>query len=46
MFLKGNNIGEEGAKAISEVLRVNSALTSLDLYSSDEEIDGKINNGQ
>ena len=27
----GNNIGDEGAKAMSEMLKVNTTLTSLDL---------------
>ena len=29
----GNEIGEEGAKAMSEMLKVNKALTSLELRS-------------
>ena len=31
-----NNIGDEGAKAMSEMLKVNSTLTSLDLRSEEE----------
>ena len=33
----GNNIGDEGAKAMSEMLKVNTTLTSLDLFSEGEE---------
>ena len=33
----GNGIGDEGAKAISESLKINTSLTSLNLY-SDEKI--------
>ena len=32
----GNGIGDEGAKAISEMLKKNTTLTSLDLGSEDE----------
>ena len=30
-YLAGNNIRDEGAKAMSEMLKVNTTLTSLDL---------------
>ena len=33
----GNEIGDEGAKAIGESLKINTSLTSLDLY-GDEKI--------
>ena len=33
----GNQIGDEGAKAVSESLRINTSLTSLNL-SGDEKI--------
>ena len=33
---KGNEIRDEGAKALSEMLKVNQALTSLDLSSEEE----------
>ena len=32
-----NNIGDDGAKAISESLKINTSLTELDLH-SDEKI--------
>ena len=32
-----NGIGEEGAKAMSELLKVNTTLTSLNLRSEEEE---------
>ena len=35
-----NEIGDEGAKALSEMLKVNTTLTSLDL-SGEEERKGK-----
>ena len=35
-----NGIGDEGAKALSEMMKVNTALTSLDL-SSEKEGKGK-----
>ena len=31
-----NVIGDEGAKSISEVLKTNTTLTSLDLWSQEE----------
>ena len=31
-----NNIGAEGAKSMSEMLKVNTSLTSLDLRSEEE----------
>ena len=34
--MTGNEIGAEGAKTISEVLKVNSTLTTLDLGSEEE----------
>ena len=33
----GNRIGDEGAKAISETLKVNTSLTSLNLSCEEEE---------
>ena len=33
----GNKVGSEGAKAISESLKINTSLTELDLH-SDEKI--------
>ena len=33
----GNIIGDEGAKALSEMLRVNTTLTSLDLSSEKQK---------
>ena len=33
----GNKIGDEGAKTISESLKINTSLTTLDLW-SDEKI--------
>ena len=38
--MTGNEIGDEGAKAISEMIRVNTTLTTLDL-SCEEEGKGK-----
>ena len=35
--MTGNDIGDEGAKAISEMLKVNTTLTSLDLSCEEEE---------
>ena len=32
----GNDIGDEGAKSMSEMLKVNSALTTLNLWSEEE----------
>ena len=34
-----NEIGDEGAKALSEMLKVNSALTTLNLTSEEERRD-------
>ena len=34
--MTGNDIGDEGAKAMSEMLKVNSTLTSLNLWSEEE----------
>lgn len=31
-----NGIGDEGAKALSQMLKVNTTLTSLDLFSEKE----------
>ena len=33
----GNNIGAEGARLISEGLKINSTMTRLDLYSDDDK---------
>jgi len=32
----GNNIGDEGAKALAEALKVNTTVTSIDLGSKSE----------
>ena len=34
--MTGNEIGAEGAKAMSEMMKVNSTLTTLDLWSEEE----------
>ena len=34
--MTGNEIGDEGAKAMSEMLKVNTTLTSLNLSSEEE----------
>ena len=34
--MTGNDIGDEGAKALSEMLKVNTTLTSLNLGSEEE----------
>ena len=34
--MTGNGIGDEGAKSMSEMLKVNSTLTTLDLASEEE----------
>ena len=31
-----NKIGDEGAKSMSEMMKVNTTLTSLDLWSEEE----------
>ena len=36
--MTGNQIGDEGAKAISEMLKVNTTLTSLDLSREEENM--------
>ena len=33
----GNNIGDEGAKKISEALMINTTLTELNLYCDDKD---------
>ena len=35
--MTGNEIGTEGAKALCEMLKVNSTLTFLDLFCEEEE---------
>ena len=35
--MKGNEIGEEGAKTLSEILKVNTTLTKLNLSCEKEE---------
>ena len=35
-----NNIGDEGARALSEALKTNTTLQSLDLCGDHEESDG------
>ena len=34
--MTGNGIGEEGAKAMSEMMKVNTTLTTLDLSCEEE----------
>ena len=34
--MTGNGIGVEGAKAMSEMMKVNTTLTSLNLWSEEE----------
>ena len=34
--MTGNDIEDEGAKSMSEMLKVNSALTTLNLWSEEE----------
>ena len=34
--MTGNEIGDEGAKAMSEMLKMNTALTTLDLIGEEE----------
>ena len=34
--MTGNEIGDEGAKAMSSMMKVNSTLTTLDLASEEE----------
>ena len=36
-----NNIGDEGAKSLSEMLKSNTSLTSLNMWSEQEEKDKK-----
>ena len=36
-----NQIGDEGAKAVSEMMKANTTLTSLDLSSEEERKKGK-----
>ena len=40
--MTGNEIGAEGAYAMSEMLKVNTTLTSLDLWSEEEERSEKL----
>ena len=35
--MTGDEIGDEGAKAMSEMLKVNTTFTSLNLWSEEEE---------
>ena len=35
----GNNIGVEGARVISESLKINTTLTTLSLFSDEIEVD-------
>ena len=39
--MTGNGIGAEGAKAMSEMLKVNTTLTSLNLASEEERKEEK-----
>ena len=39
--MTGNEIGVEGAKTMSEMLKVNTTLTSLDLGREEEKRKGK-----
>ena len=34
--MTGNGIGDEGAKALSEMMKVNTTLTTLDLWGEEE----------
>ena len=34
LYLNGNSIGNEGAKAIAEALKVNATLTKLELWAN------------
>ena len=36
-WMAGDEVGDDGAKSISEMLRVNTTLTSLDLDGKDEK---------
>ena len=36
-WLPGNKIGDEGAKGLSEMMKMNKTLTSLDLTGKEEE---------
>ena len=38
----GNNIGDEGARMISESLNINSTLTKLNLTSDEIEVNDKL----
>jgi hypothetical protein len=42
LMLDGNDIGDEGAKAIAEVLKVNAVVTTLDLADNSIEDEGAI----
>ena len=37
--MTGNKVGDEGAKAMSEMMKVNTSLTTLDLYGEEERKD-------
>ena len=39
--MTGNEIGDEGAKAMSEMLKVNTTLTSLNLEGAEYEMEEK-----
>ena len=39
--MTGNGIGDEGAKSMSEMIRVNTTLTSLNLSCEEERKRGK-----
>ena len=39
--MTGNGIGDEGAKSMSEMMKVNTTLTSLDLSGEEERKKGK-----
>ena len=39
--MTGNGIGDEGAKSMSEMMKVNTTLTSLDLSCEEERKKGK-----
>ena len=40
IYLNGNNIGDEGAKAIGEALKVNTSLTKIDLGGNNIGVEG------
>ena len=39
----GNEIGDEGARALSDALKTNTTLTKLELRSTQQQQQGKVN---